>query len=230
MNYISKYTLLILSFLFSLNSFAEGKNKRLVSGKVDGHSYVDLGLPSKTLWAAYNLGAEQSIEYGQYYAWGETDEKDEYKWRNYKWGNKKLTKYNSDKIYGSVDNKHCLDEEDDAAISNWGPKWSLPSRTQFQELLKWCNWEWVENYAGSGVNGYKGVSQLNKKIIFFPASGYYGNSDFVEEGECAAFWTSTAFDDDSYGAYATQFTSKGSEWKDISRYCGLSVRAVTRKY
>lgn len=60
------------------------------------HEYVDLGLPSGTLWATCNVGATSPEDYGDYYAWGETSTKDTYYWTNYKYANgahNKLTKY-----------------------------------------------------------------------------------------------------------------------------------------
>ena len=51
----------------------------------DNHEYVDLGLPSGTLWATCNVGANSPEEYGDYFAWGETTPKDVYDWSTYKW-------------------------------------------------------------------------------------------------------------------------------------------------
>lgn len=38
----------------------------------NGHEYVDLGLPSGTLWANMNVGANSETDNGLYFAWGET--------------------------------------------------------------------------------------------------------------------------------------------------------------
>lgn len=52
---------------------------------------VDLGLPSKTLWATCNVGAEAPEELGDYFAWGETEpNKSEYEWTNYEWCDQKI--------------------------------------------------------------------------------------------------------------------------------------------
>ena len=93
----------------------------------NGHDYVDLGLPSGTLWATCNIGASKPEDFGNYFAWGETTGYDEgkrefddehYKFLKKKWGllgSKWIyTKYCSDKEYGIVDNKRFLDDEDDA--------------------------------------------------------------------------------------------------------------------
>ncbi|MBR6016482.1 MAG: hypothetical protein IK067_05060, partial [Prevotella sp.] len=100
---------------------------------INGHEYVDLGLPSGTLWATCNVGAETPEDYGLYFAWGETvgytgDTSDGrlFDWANYKWcdgSNTTLTKYcnNSEKGKdGFTDDKTVLDPEDDAATANWG--------------------------------------------------------------------------------------------------------------
>lgn len=53
-------------------------------GVIGGHEYVDLGLPSGTLWATYNVGATSPYEKGQYFAWGETDPREDFSWESYK--------------------------------------------------------------------------------------------------------------------------------------------------
>ena len=58
---------------------------RGTTGTLDGHDWVDLGLPSGKRWATCNLGAENPWDSGNHYAWGETDVKTEYTWKTYKW-------------------------------------------------------------------------------------------------------------------------------------------------
>lgn len=75
--------------------------------------YVDLGLSVK--WATFNIGATSPEEYGDYFAWGETEPKDKYSWATYKWGtSSNLIKYNT------TDGKTILEPADDAATVNWG--------------------------------------------------------------------------------------------------------------
>ncbi|MBR5030703.1 MAG: hypothetical protein IKX63_06335 [Muribaculaceae bacterium] len=146
------------------------------------HVYVDLGLPSGTLWATCNVGANSPEEYGDYFAWGETEPKEKYDPVNYKWGNgiEVVTKYVNNysatcrggqhinnRYEGYVDNKLELDPEDDAAYVNWGPQWRMPSKAQQDELVEMCTWIWtlvnsVEGYLVTGPNGH---------AIFFPAAG-----------------------------------------------------------
>ena len=99
------------------------------SGTVNGHEYVDLGLPSGTLWATCNIGANTPEEYGDYFAWGETQTKDTYSWSTYQyangtfWQDPQLTKYCTDANYGYngfTDNLTTLQASDDPATANWG--------------------------------------------------------------------------------------------------------------
>ena len=113
------------------------------------HEFVDLGLPSGTLWATMNVGANSPEEYGDYFAWGETTPKDYYDWSTYQWcmgSRSSFTKYCTDSSLGYngfVDNKTELDPEDDAATANWGEMWRMPSDDQLYELKNVCIWQWT---------------------------------------------------------------------------------------
>ena len=104
------------------------------------HEYVDLGLPSGLLWATCNVGATSPEDYGDYFAWGETQPKDTYEWSTYQYCNgsyNTLTKYCSNSSYGYngfTDNLTTLLPEDDAATANWGGNWRMPTKEEFQEL------------------------------------------------------------------------------------------------
>ena len=106
----------------------------------NGHAYVDLGLPSGTLWATCNVGANVPEEAGGLYAWGETEEKDDYSWSTYKWcngdacdaSNKTLTKYCDREGYGTMDGKMSLELEDDVANVKWGGDWHIPTEAEMQ--------------------------------------------------------------------------------------------------
>jgi hypothetical protein len=99
--------------------------------KYNGFEYVDLGLPSGTLWAKCNVGAKTETEYGDYFAWGETKPKKEYTWENYKFG----VGYNLKK-YNDKDKLIELELEDDTAHVNMGSAWRIPTKEQFEELFK----------------------------------------------------------------------------------------------
>ena len=114
------------------------------SGTLNGHDFVDLGLPSGTLWATCNVGAEVPEGYGDYFAWGETEPKTVYDWTTYKYCNgdsDQLTKYCQEAIYGYdgyTDDLYDLQPSDDAATVNWGEGWRMPSASEGDELLSQC--------------------------------------------------------------------------------------------
>ena len=146
------------------------------SSKIDGsfmnHDYVDLGLPSGTLWATCNVGANVPEEYGDYFAWGETRPKSEYSWENYKYckGEKQYTKYCCDSDFGFngfTDNLTVLQPEDDAATVNWGNGWCMPTDDQWKELLENTRSKWAKR---KGIVGRLFIAS-NGKSLFLPAAG-----------------------------------------------------------
>ena len=194
------------------------------------HDYVDLGLPSGTLWATCNIGADSPEDYGDYFAWGETEPKEVYSWTNYKWCNgthNTMTKYCSNSDYGAngfVDNKKKLDPEDDAAYVNWGPSWRMPTMAQLQELVENCTWQLTKL---NGVDGQLAKGP-NGKTLFFPAASYSYESWLNVEGINGDYWSSDGGYSTSYLAFDLYFEWEGNVyWDDFMlRKNGLSVRAV----
>lgn len=136
---------------------------------------VDLGLPSGLLWSTCNLGATRSDEFGDFYAWGETEPKDEYTWETYKWcdgDSGSLTKYGGEY---SFDGKFRLDLEDDAAYVNLGKTWSIPTEEDYSELLSSCTWTWTTKRGVPGVS----FTGPNGHSLFFPATMSYDEDDFA---------------------------------------------------
>lgn len=137
------------------------------------HDYIDLELPSGTLWATCNLGANNPAESGDLYSWGEVKSKKSYDCWNYRWSKgcqTDLTKYNTHGYYGHVvDDKIVLEPVDDAAYVNLGEAWRTPTSEEFQELLDNCTWKWTPCYDPkySDVSGWIGTSKRNGKTIFF---------------------------------------------------------------
>ena len=188
------------------------------------HEYVDLGLSVK--WATCNVGATKPEEYGDYFAWGETQPKNTYDWSTYKWCNgsyNTLTKYNNSSSYGTVDNKTVLDLSDDAARANWGGSWRMPTKAEQDELREQCTWTWTTQ---NGVNGYKVTSKKNGNSIFLPAAGYRSGSSLNNAGGYGYYWSSSLYTDSPYGAYDLYFNSDSVDWSGSSRYYGQSVRPV----
>ncbi|MCQ2192899.1 MAG: hypothetical protein MJZ23_08600 [Paludibacteraceae bacterium] len=221
----------IVLLLGSLCANAKEMDGVTVSGKEGIYTYVDLGLPSGTKWGTYNLGATKPSEYGDYFAWGETKPKEVYSWSTYKWckgSDDSMTKYCNKSKYGTVDNKTVLDAEDDAATANWGSAWRMPTFDEIKELIEGCDWEWVEDFNGSGVNGQLGTSMKNGATIFLPAAGYRDNSDLYFVGVSGYYWSSSLGEYYPFSACYLYFDVGGVYWSSYGRLSGRSVRAVLR--
>ncbi len=184
---------------------------------------VDLGLSVK--WATCNVGASSPEDYGDYFAWGETEPKTENEacnWSTYKWCNGSLTKYNNSSSYGTVDNKKTLELADDAARANWGGAWRMPTDAEMTELREQCTWTWTTL---NGVNGYK-VTGTNGNSIFLPAAGYRVYSSLSYAGSDGGYWSSSLFADNPYRAYSVDFSSNSVGRYYDDRIGGHSVRPV----
>ncbi len=198
-----------------------------VGNDVGEHEYVDLGLPSGTLWATCNVGASAPEEYGDYFAWGETEPKDYYDWSTYMWCNgsrNTMTKYciHSDLGYnGFTDGKTELDPEDDAAYVNWGPSWQIPTLEQQNELVNNCTWQWT---TCNGVLGFLGTGP-NGNTLFLPASGSY-NGSLELVGSIGRYWSRTLEPECSYRVEYRGFFEGSWQWYGSYRYSGNSIRAV----
>lgn len=197
-----------------------------------GHEYVDLGLPSGTLWATTNLGAEAPEDYGDHYAWGETDGyldgkrhydvdhyalskgwslrkySDSHEMRVYFWDD--LSHEGQEQVFPcAVDNKTQLDPGDDAAYAHWGGAWRTPSVEQWRELgdTAYCIWQKVE------YRGYNVISKANGRSIFLPFTGGREGDlppdgrvwNRVEHRGDGGYWTRTL--STMWSAYAYHLTS-----------------------
>ncbi len=194
------------------------------TGNHNGYEYVDLGLSVK--WATCNVGASKPWEYGDYYAWGETETKSDYSWETYKYckGTKtSMTKYCKDSKYGTVDNKTLLDPEDDVAHVKWGGSWRMPTMAEQDELFDKCKWSWTTQ---NGVKGYKVTSKKNGNSIFLPAAGYRNGSSLNDAGAYGYYWSSSLYSGYSNYAYRLYFYSGSVDWNSYYRYYGQSVRPV----
>lgn len=188
----------------------------------NGHEYVDLGLPSGTLWATCNIGATSPEKYGNYYAWGETEPKKDYSWNTYKYGTynddydySKLTKYNG------IDGLTTLEADDDAATTNWGDAWRTPTSAEWEELCYECEWKWTDNYkATTGVAGYFVIGN-NGNSIFFPAASKRDNEDLSDVGNWCCYWSSslnTDYHSNACGTFLSIF------WEPYSFECASGTR------
>ena len=194
----------------------------------NGHAYVDLGLPSGTLWATMNVGATSETDYGLYFAWGETQGYTDastkaFSWSDYKWtedGGSTMSKYNE------TDDKTVLDLEDDAVATNWGGEWHIPTQTQFQELLNtmYVTNTWVTNYQGSGINGCLFTSVNNGNILFVPAAGLADKGRMYGVNNSGIIQSSTRRNVNL--DYFMYFTNDSVMMDYGNRYKGCSVRGV----
>lgn len=191
------------------------------------YNAVDLGLPSGTLWADRNVGADSPEDYGDYFAWGETEPKSTYNLSNYKWCRGSfdtMTKYCTKSSTGTVDNKTVLDLEDDAAYVNMGTEWRMPTIDERKELYIKCTWTWTTQ---NGTKGYR-VTGPNGKSIFLPAAGFRSDSNLIGAGSDGCYWTSSLLESYPYSAWLLEFNSLRRTTGGNFRYNGHTVRAVVR--
>ena len=191
---------------------------------------VDLGLSVK--WATCNVGANKPEEYGDYYAWGETEPKDFYFWDTYKYCDgtyKSLTKY-TDGAYGKdgfSDNKSVLDPEDDVAHVKWGGNWRIPTKEELEELRTKCTWT---STTLNGVKGYSVTSNVDgytERSIFLPATGMRIRQWTENTDTIGRFWGNSIVTGDDYDAVYLDFNfSRGPGRSSIIRCLGQCVRPV----
>ena len=197
--------------------------------KVTGtiHDYVDLDLPSGTLWATANIGALNPEDCGDYFAWGDTlgynGGKEEFSWSTYVWCNGSettLTKYCGDITE--------LEQEDDAACVKWGEEWRMPSKAQMEELINssYTTCVWTE------LNEKKGLqitSKLNGNSLFLPAAGQVIDSMAAYQDVQGRYWSSSSSSSSSQYAHFLLFSSSFNRMSADGRRYGYSVRPVRKK-
>lgn len=179
------------------------------------HEAVDLGLPSRTKWAACNVGASKPEEYGGYYAWGETEEKEVYDESTYK--------FFQDDEYVNI-GSDISGTEYDVARMKWGGNWCMPTLDDIKELYANCKSEWTTY---KGVKGEKFTSKINGNSIFLPAAGFRINGDLKFAGDYGLYWSSTQYPDNLSYAHRLGFGSGGIEMYGVRRF-GQNVRPVMK--
>ena len=213
----------------------EQENNRidiLLEGTADGHEWVDLGLPSGTLWAICNVGAGKPEGYGNYYAWGETSTKSTYNWNTYKYANgsyDKLTKYCSRSDYGSngfTDKQTTLQSGDDPATANWGSGWQTPSEAQWEELLSNTTNQWTTQ---NGVKGRLFTSKKNGQTLFLPAAGLCSDKELEFAGSVGSYWSRSLHTGYPNNVRVYGFTSDNCGKGNSERIQGYNVRPVRQK-
>jgi len=200
---------------------------------ITGHAYVDLGLPSGTLWATCNIGADKPEDYGDYFAWGETtgynSGKTNFNWSTYKYSKGSrttLTKYCTSSGCGTVDNKTELEAADDAATVNWDADWQMPSLAQIQELFYSGKTTTTWTTQG-GVYGRLITSNKNGNTLFLPAAGARYDSGLRDASLLCYYWSRSLFMGDYEDAPDDLcYYSVIVGWYDDGRIYGRSVRPV----
>ena len=173
---------------------------------INGHEYVDLGLPSGTLWATCNVGATNPEDLGAKYAWGETATKDTYTSDNYKWGTS-YTKYNA------TDQLTALEIEDDVANKTWGGTWLMPSFAQFCELRDYTT---QQTTTVNGVSGVRFTSKSNSASIFIP------------KGESTTnYWAADLYYSSVGQGLRISSSGDASLFNNIYRWAGEYIRPVS---
>ncbi len=189
--------------------------------KIDGYDYVDLGLPSGTLWASHDIGADGVGMLGSFFMWGETEARDE----NTEWNSEdhKYTSQSGDYTkYCEQDHKTVLDPMDDAATSLWGSNWRMPSLTDWKELARFCEIEFRDGQiVVVGPNG-------NEMILPKYSYNKYEGFDFS-----CTWWSSEADPDcyyDSILFYIDKETGGEIDFDDISdcRDVLCAIRPVSK--
>lgn len=214
--------------------------------EAENHEWVDLGLPSGTLWATCNIGADSPEEYGDYLAWGETEPKPYNSWWYYKWMNDgqetwtQINKYTTDDgqmegCWYDADSTFIGDglaellPEDDAATVNWGKGWQMPSIDQMNELIN-------DDYTTSSYttqNDVKGcliTSNSNGNSIFLPAAGecdWASQPDYA--GTLGCYWSRSLHPATSRCAYTLYFWGKPITHRYSTRCLGRPVRPVRKQ-
>ena len=183
---------------------------------------VDLGLSVK--WANRNVGAKTQTEFGNYYAWGETETKNEYTVLNYAW----FDDYNHNDEYDFGSGELVNIGYDisgtiyDPVHTTEGGFWHMPTKEQMNELINECTWTWTQQ---NGVKGYR-VTGPSGRYIFIPAGGSIYGSNNSNIGISGRYWTATFPSTGEYSAEALSI-SEGSKYCSTStRFEGCNVRAV----
>lgn len=193
--------------------------------KSQDHEYVDLGLPSGTLWATCNIGASTPNESGTFFAWGECEgDKSAYNETTYKYISAgKWQKYCTDATLGSVDNKTSLDPEDDAATCLWGEDWCMPSVEQVEELVRYCKAKETKQKRKKGLL----FTGSNGNTIFIPYGGVRYKTEKLLKNESGCYWTKEI--SPKLSNIAAFFNLDMMEVRYHDRYNGYLIRPVRNK-
>lgn len=206
--------LIIPSFWMFNSSNSTTDIARSAENVEDGHGIahqeqfngVDLGLPSGTIWANMNVGANSVSDFGDLFSWGESETKESY----------------TDYDYVKETKNHTLQGRHDAAYTILGSEWHTPSASDFDELIENCNWRWKTL---NGHNGYE-IKGHNGNTIFLPASGWIHTDSVEYQNEYGYYWTSDKVNETF--AKGLLFSKSEKKIGNGHLYYGRNIRAVSR--
>lgn len=206
--------IVVITFFATLSSCTKSE-----SPKSDSNA-IDLGLSVK--WAACNLGASAPEEYGQYFAWAEISEKNEYTWSKYKYCDGSSYVMFGDEITKYTGKTDALQNSDDAANVLLGDGWRIPTTSELQELIDKCKWtlETVGGHSGYTVTGPNGNS------IFLPFAGFKNEEGFQEGGRGGYYWSANIYEYFNGLADDLEITPGVTIVGYFDRCNGLTIRPV----
>ena len=227
-------TLLLLSLALSgatQAASADGPRPSTPDGDVAGHGYVDLGLPSGNLWATSNIGTESLFYPGTCFAWGETQTRNNFQWRLYEFFQEEYTDEKGNVTYSATDiGQQISRTEYDAARTQWGDAWRMPTKEDWEELLEYCTAEYKDNAAIPPKKGLLFTGPNGNSILLPPTEDYNGIHPGLPRG--GDYWTATAASDLTGNPYPaammTAFDAGSSQMKlqSDSRHLGCAIRPV----
>lgn len=207
-----------------INNWDDGGE--IPSASMAASEAVDMGLSVK--WASCNLGATLPEEFGYYYAWGETQPKQDYSWATYAWctgTSTSMTKYCLNANYGVVDNKTTLEAADDAAHVNLGNGWRIPTRDEWAELYANSTWTWTTYHGVLGGIITSTVSGYEDKFIFLPAAGRMDGTEHTTQ-DAGCYWSSTMSTNNNPYNVDFDYNRFLDDWNPGYRCYGHNIRAV----
>ena len=168
--------------------------------------FIDLGLPSGTLWADRNIGADTPERAGDYFRFGETVP---------------FTEDSPEYFYDDIE-ENIAGTTKDAATVILGKGYEMPTLEQIKELILLCSWEWTEL---NEVKGFK-VTGPNGNSIFFPAAGYrsYHNGKLNNNRGYGYYWSASTNSKSYYGSHYIFFTPRYAYWTNEYSGYGFTVR------
>lgn len=205
--------------------------KSTSSMEINGHEFVDLGLPSGLKWSVANVGSRSPEDFGDHFAWGEISTKQEYNVDNYVYCSPKKNLANifrsvsgGIKDYKYKDLSHLTGPDLDVAEAEWGYPWHIPTIKDFSELIRCCKWKWETR---KGVRGYT-VTGPNGNSLFLPAAGYMQFDSLEDDNSEVWYWTCEKDDSMDAWAMALNANRKEIDIMEMDRSCGLCVRPVAK--